>query len=133
MKTLVAVAIALFISCATVWAQATAQIHGNIQDSSGAAIAGAEIKATQTQTGVVRNTTSGSDGSYVLTNLPLGPYQLEVTKEGFSKTVQSGIELQVNSDPAVDIALKVGAVTEAVNVEANAALVETRGTAVQAR
>jgi len=129
-KSFIVVALALLISCVNVWAQATAQIHGNIQDSSGAAIAGAEVKATQTQTGVVRTVMSANDGSYVLTNLPTGPYQLEVTKEGFAKAVQSGIELQVNADPAVDVALKVGAVSEAVNVEANAALVETRGTAV---
>ena len=66
----------------------------------------------------------------MLTNLPLGPYKLEVTKEGFTKAVESGIDLQVNADLAVPIALKVGAVTEQVNVEANAALVETRSSGV---
>ena len=44
--------------------------------------------------------------------------------------MQTGIELQVNSDPALDVALKVGAVSEQVNVEANAALVETRSSGV---
>ena len=87
-------------------------------------------KATQTATGAIRTTATGADGGYVFTNLPLGPYQLEVAKEGFTKVVQSGIELQVNADPAVDIALKVGSVSEQVNVEANAALVETRSSGV---
>ena len=84
------------------WGQATAQIHGTVQDASGSAVPGAEIKATQTETGLSRTASSGADGGYVLTNLPLGPYQLEVTKEGFTKYVQSGIVLQVNSDPAID-------------------------------
>jgi hypothetical protein len=75
---------------------------------------------------------TAADGGYLLTNLPLGPYRLEVAKEGFTKAVESGIELQVNADPAVDVALKVGAVTEQVNVEANAALVETRSSGVGA-
>ena len=118
------------LACASVWAQATAQIHGTIQDASGAAVAGAQVKATQTETGVSRTVASEADGTYVLTNLPLGSYQIEVSKEGFAKAVQSGVVLQVNSDPAVVIQLKVGAVTEQVSVEANAALVETRNSGV---
>jgi len=55
------------------FAQATAQIHGTVQDMSGAAIPGANVKATQAETGLARNTTSDADGNYVLTNLPLGP------------------------------------------------------------
>ncbi len=130
MRTFFAAIILSLFACASVWAQATAQIHGTVQDSSGAAIAGAEVKATQTDTQISRTVNSEADGSFVLTNLPLGPYQLEVTKEGFSKALQSGIVLQVNSDPAVNVQLKVGAVTEQVNVEANAALVETRNSGV---
>ena len=104
----------------------TSQINGNVQDASALAVPGAEVKATQTATGLVRTVTSGADGGYILTSLPVGPYQLEVSKEGFSKFVQSGIVLQVGSNPTVDISLKVGTVTEQVQVEANAALVETR-------
>ena len=58
------------------WAQ-TSQINGTVKDSTGAAIPGAAIKATQTATGVVRNATSGATGEYVLTNLPIGPYMVE--------------------------------------------------------
>ena len=111
-------------------AQSTAQIHGIVQDASGAAIPAAEVKATQTATGIVRTVSSAADGGYVLTNLPLGPYRLEVAKDGFTKFVESGIELQVNGDPAVNVALKIGAVNEQVTVEANAAQVETRSSGV---
>src|ERR1700757_639241 len=99
----------LFTSGA-MWAQ-TSQINGIVKDSSGLAIPGAEIKVTQTATGVVRNTTSGTDGGYVLPNLPTGPYLLEVTKEGFTKYVQSGIVLQVDTAPTVDVSMRVGAVS----------------------
>jgi hypothetical protein len=81
---------------------------------------------------VFRTVTTEADGSYVLSNLPLGPYNIEVQKEGFSVAVQSGILLQVGSDPAVAVSLKPGAVSETVNVEASAALVETRSSAVGA-
>jgi hypothetical protein len=111
---------------AAAWSQSTAQIHGTVQDSSGGAVAGVEVKATQTETGLSRSVTSEADGGFVLTNLPLGPYRLEFSKEGFARAIESAIVLQVGSDPALSVALKVGAVTEQVNVEANAALVETR-------
>ena len=123
----------LFIMfCAAGWAQSTAQMHGTVQDSSGSGVPGAEVKATQLSTGLVRTTLSGADGSWVLTNLPLGPYRLEVSKESFTTYAQTGIELQVQSDPLVEVALKVGQVNERVNVEADAALVETRNSGVGA-
>ena len=108
----------------------TAQIDGVIRDSSGLAVSGAEIKATQTATDLVRTAVSETDGSYVLTNLPIGPYTLEIDKEGFTKYVQSGIVLQVDSNPTIDAVLKVGAVSEQVSVEADAAMVETHSSGV---
>ena len=73
---------------------------------------------------------SAADGAYVFPNLPIGPYRIEVSKTGFSVYVQTGIMLQVNTNPTVDIALKVGNVSEQVQVEANAALVETQATGI---
>src|SRR5437764_20342 len=84
--------VVLLLSAAA-WAQ-TAQINGIIRDASGLAVPGAAIKATQTATGVVRSTSSSDNGNYALPNLAVGPYLLEVTKEGFNKYVQSGIVLQ---------------------------------------
>ena len=130
MKTLLSITLLAFLTSAVARGQATAQIHGTVQDASGAAVPGATVKATQTDTGISRTTTTEADGGYVLTNLPLGPYSIEVTKEGFATALQSGITLQVNSDLAVVIALKVGAVSERVTVEANASLVETRSSGV---
>jgi hypothetical protein len=101
-----------------------------IYDPTGSTVPGAEVRATQTDTGLVRTTTSAADGAYVLTNLPIGPYTLEIRKEGFNKYVQSGIVLQVNTNPTLDAALKVGSVSEQVTVEAGTALVETHSTGI---
>ena len=65
-------------------------------------------------TGVVRTATSGANGDYALPNLPIGPYQLEVTKDGFSKYSQTGIVLQVDANPTVDVSLQVGAASAVV-------------------
>src|SRR6516162_849946 len=83
----------------------TSQISGTIRDPGGSAIAGAAIKAAQTATGVMRTAASGPDGDYVLPNLPIGPYMLEVTKDGFVKYVQTGIVLQVDAHPTIDVSL----------------------------
>src|SRR5438128_2363788 len=123
-------AIVLGLACAAVWAQATSQIQGIVLDSSGAVVPGVEVRATQTDTGAVRTAVSAEDGRYVLPNLPIGPYRLEVNMSGFSPYVQTGIILQVASVPTVNITLQVGAVNEQVKVEANAALVETQTTSV---
>jgi hypothetical protein len=81
----VAILVGTLLACGAAWAQATAQITGTVQDESGSAIPDAQIKVIQTATGAVRLANSGRDGDYVLPNLPLGPYLLEVTKEGFQK------------------------------------------------
>jgi hypothetical protein len=118
------------VAAGAVWAQSTAQINGTVRDASGLAVADATVKVTQTATGAVRTAPSGTDGAYVLANLPIGPYLLEVTKEGFTKYAQSGIVLQVDSNPTIDVAMKVGSVTEQVTVQADANMVETHTTSV---
>src|SRR5262245_8465787 len=102
------------LACTSVWAQATAEISGTVKDQTGAVLPGAEIKATQTETGVERNTISNETGSWVLPTLPIGPYRLEVSLPGFRTFVQTGIVLTVNSSPAVNAVLEVGQVSEQV-------------------
>jgi hypothetical protein len=119
-----------FLSCAQAWAQASAQISGVVKDPSGAVLPGAEITATQMETGIARMTVSNETGAYVLPNLPVGPYKLEASLPGFRTFVQTGIVLEVNGNPVVNVTLDVGQRTEQVEVQANAALVETRNVGV---
>src|SRR6266446_3038628 len=111
-------------------AVANAQIHGVISDPTGAVITGVQIKATQIETRQVRTTVSTGDGSYVLPNLPVGPYTLEVTAQAFNNYVQSGIILQVGNNVQINVTLQVGAVTQEMRVSANAAMVETQDTTI---
>src|SRR5579864_1435191 len=104
------------------------QISGVVQDASGAAVAGAQVTMTNTDTAAARSVITGTDGGYAITNLVVGPYRLQVTKEGFATYSQSGIVLQVNSNPQINVALKIGAVSEQVEVQANAGMVETQNT-----
>jgi len=112
------------------FAQSLSQISGTVKDATGSTIPGAQVTVTQTSTGLTRTTETGANGDYSLPSLPLGPYRMEVKKEGFSTYIQSGIVLQVDSAPTIDAVMKIGAITESIQVEAAAAMVETHSTGV---
>jgi hypothetical protein len=120
----------LAFTCAVVWAQGTAQISGTVSDPSGARLPGVEVSATQTATGQVRSVVSNESGFYVLPSLPTGPYRLSAGLPGFRMFLQTGIILEVSTNPVINITMEVGQVTETVEVQANAALVETRNVGV---
>src|SRR5438093_3136519 len=115
---------------AIVSAQSTAQISGTARDQSGGVLPGVEVSLTQTNTGLVRTVVTNETGSYAMPNLPVGPYKLEASLPGFRTYVQTGIVLQVNANPEINIVMDVGQVSETVSVQADAALVETRSTGI---
>lgn len=127
--------VVLVVACAAdadLWAQAVtlAQISGTVRDESGALVPGAEVKVTQTDTGYSRTVVTDDTGAYAIPNLPVGPYRLEVSMPGFSTYVQTGIVLQVRSNPSIHVTLKVGGISERIEVNAGAAMVETRDNSV---
>src|SRR5262245_34518087 len=124
------VIVLLSLGATMVWSQATAQISGSVKDQSGAVLPGAEITATQTATGAKRTAVSDDSGSYILQNLPIGPYTIEAALPGFKTYVQTGIVLQVGTNPIVNAVLEVGQLTDQVEVQADAALVESRSSGV---
>jgi hypothetical protein len=120
----------LSLGATIIWAQATAQISGSVKDQSGAVLPGVEVTATQTATGAKRNAVTDETGSYILQNLAIGPYTIEAALPGFKTYLQSGIVLQVGTNPIVNAVLEVGQVTDQVEVTADAALVESRSSGV---
>jgi Carboxypeptidase regulatory-like domain len=111
-------------------AQDTATISGTVSDSSGALIQGVDVIVTQTNTGGSRTAATNATGSFILSNLPLGPYRLQAMKTGFEVYVQTGIVLQVGSSLSIPVTLKVGNVDERIQVEASTSEVETRSLGV---
>src|ERR1051325_2449061 len=118
----------ILISAAAVHAQAvsTAQVNGTVKDSGGSALPGVTVTVTQTDTGLVRTDTTNETGAYIITNLPVGPYRLEASLQGFRTYAQTGIVLEVNATPTLNVTLQVGALAETITVEGTAPLVETR-------
>jgi hypothetical protein len=128
--TIAALAFTLTDTSAFAQAVANAEIHGIVQDVSGAVVSGAQIKATQIETGYSQTTVSGGDGIYALPNLPVGSYKIDVVGQAFKSYTQSGIVLQVGNNVQINIALQVGSVSEHVDVSADAAMVQTQDTSI---
>ncbi len=105
---------------------AVAEVDGHVTDPTGQAIAGAKVDMIETATDRVHATTTDATGLYTLPNLPVGAYRLEVSSQGFKTYVQTGIELQVASNIEVNVAMQIGAVTESIQITANAEMVETK-------
>lgn len=125
-----ACALALFSAGSLFAQQITANIRGTVADPSGAVISGATVTAQQTETGITRTTTSGRDGGYVLLELPVGHYRLQVAAKGFREYVQDGITLNVNQTASVSPHLAVGVESEQILVTADAALIEPGNTSM---
>jgi hypothetical protein len=121
-----AVSLCLFVLLTPLSAQTTAgAIVGTVTDPSGAIIGGASITVTNVETGITTKATTDAAGNYVVTPLPNGKYSVAVEAAGFKRSVRSDIILNVQDRLRLDVALEVGAVTDTVEVQAAAPILET--------
>jgi len=101
-------------------------ITGVVTDTSGAVVAGASVTITSTQTGSVRTATTSAEGAFSFPELQPGIYNITVTKQGFKKVEQKGVEAHVSDLTNVTIKMPVGGMVETVEVQASAVQVETQ-------
>ena len=100
-------------------------ILGTITDSTGASVAGAKVTATNTETGLVRESISDTDGKYSFSELQLGNYSITAAKEGFRTEMATNIVVAVEGPQRADLTMTPGRVDEIVQVQADVPLVET--------
>src|SRR5438445_3907833 len=103
----------------------TGTILSAVKDSSGAVIPGASITAKNVETGLTRTGVSAEDGSYRLSALPVGGYEVRVELAGFRRAVRSGLTLTVSQEAVVNFTLQAGAVDQTVVVTEDAPIVNT--------
>jgi len=103
----------------------TATILGIVTDSTGGTVPDARLTARNVDTGQTRTATSGSDGSFRFSALPVGRYEVRAEKTGFQTNVRSGLTLDVAQEAVVNFALQVGSMTQEVVVTSEAPLVNT--------
>jgi hypothetical protein len=108
----------------------TSSLVGTVLDTSGAAIPGATIEAKHAGTGAVYTTVSSSQGSFSIPALPTGKYNVSISLQGFKTASIKDIELNIGQPATVSVKLEIGGMTDVVNVEATAAMVQTQSTTV---
>jgi Carboxypeptidase regulatory-like domain len=107
---------------------ATATIKGMVTDPSGAAISGAAITVTSVDKGITKSAKTGADGTYRIPLLQPGVYEVEVQAVGFDRTVGKDVQLTVGQSLVYDVSLRVGAITNVVDVTADAPLIQAEQT-----
>ena len=128
---LVAVSVLGLVSAQRLNAQVLyGSVAGTITDQTGAVVPGAAITVVNNDTGLTRNTTSGSAGDYQIIDLPAGTYSLNVTAQGFKPVKTTGIRITVGSVNQQNVKLAVGSVTQEVTVSGAAAVLQTQKTDV---
>ena len=114
------------LSVSTAFSQAVnATLVGTITDSNGASVAGAKVNAVNRGTRDTYNTTTNYQGYYSIEFIHVGVYDLSIEQPGFQKVTKSGIIVNINQVVRNDIALTVGALTQSVTIEAEAASIKT--------
>mgnify|MGYP001292903428 CR=1 FL=1 len=121
----VAICLALF-SGASLLAQGTGSISGSVLDPAGAAVPAAKVTLLDVRTNTARQATTDTSGAYIFTPLGPGDYQLDIEAAGFQRYSQKGLRLQVDERLRVDATLKIGALTETVQVTGQGATVNTQ-------
>jgi hypothetical protein len=116
----------LMLIPSTAAAQAvTGTLLGNITDSSGAAMPGATVTATDVDKNISRNAVTNEAGYFIFTSLPNGNYTVEAELQGFKKTARQGVKVDVNTTVRVDLSLSVGQMSEEVTVSAESPVLQT--------
>jgi Carboxypeptidase regulatory-like domain len=103
----------------------TGTLLGNVTDASGAAVPGATVTATETQTNSSRTAVSNEAGNYIFSSLRNGTYSVGAELQGFRKVIRQNVRVDVNTTMRVDLTLELGQVTEAVTVAAETPLLQT--------
>ncbi len=102
-----------------------ATIVGTVSDTTGAVIPSAKVTVVNIETNFNFEGLTNQDGYYYVPYLRPGTYKVTVEAAGFKKYVRDGIELRTNDEPRIDVKLEVGNLTESVEVQAAASLLET--------
>ena len=116
--------VALAAASAALAQTTSQQISGIVKDATGAVVPAANVTIRQTETNLTREARAGGSGYFVIPNIPMGDYELQVEVKGFQKYVQSGIKVGVNDKVNVDVAMVVGLLSDSVTVRADAVTVE---------
>ena len=125
MKSLLNTFVALALTAGCLRAQSTTSLRGEVTDTGGAVVPGAVVSILNSQTSFTRQTVSDGTGQYQFLQIPPGDYSVKVEQKGFRIATRNNVVLQVNTPATVNVTIEPGAITETVNVMAEAPALNT--------
>src|ERR1700731_3597654 len=125
-------AIALVTGSACLAQVAGGTISGSVRDSSGRAIAGAQVAVKNSETAILRSINADNDGIYTAPNLVAGTYQMSASKEGFATLVRSGVLVTVGSEQVIDFKLSPGEVKTKIEVSGSPPTIQLASSTLEA-
>src|SRR5688572_10039062 len=121
----VACAFALLFGVAPGYAQqGTTEVRGRVVDPQGALLPGVTVTVRNQDTGMFRETVSNSDGTFLVTGIVPGRYEISAELQGFKKFLRKDMELEIGKTATIDVPLEVGQLSETVNVSAESPTVD---------
>jgi len=111
----------------------TGSIQGMVTDNQEAVVPGATVTIRNVETNATRTAVTDGGGVYRFLNVPVGSYEVTVELSGFSKYVRSGVTVSINQDAVVDVRIQPAAITESIEVTADAPLLNTTNSEVGVR
>ena len=115
----------LLAAVSALLAQSNGAITGLVQDTSGAVIPGAAVRGTNQLTGLLFSAVSDDAGRFHMARLPVGEYQVTVSKDGFRQFVTESFRLDADQVRSVDVTMSIGAAAESITVSGSVSQVET--------
>src|SRR6187549_3781345 len=104
--------------------QGTTEVRGRVLDAQGAMLPGATVTVRNQDTGMFRETVSNNDGTFLVTAIVPGSYEITAELQGFKKFVRRDVGLEIGNTASIDVPLEMGQMSETVNVSADTPLVD---------
>jgi outer membrane receptor protein involved in Fe transport len=130
-RLLVSCFLCLLFSFAAIAQLPTSSLNGAVTDPQGGLVAGAKVAVINTATGATRETSSGSDGGFSVTDLPPGDYTVRVSASGFATSEYKGVRLEVGRATTLTVSLRIASGGQVVQVSAAEIALNTTQSMVQ--
>jgi hypothetical protein len=124
-RVLTVLSLLLYFSSPSLAQQGTADLRGRVVDQQGAVLPGVSVVVRNQESGLFRETVSGSDGTFHLSAMSPGVYEVTAELSGFKKYTQRDVRLEVGRQAQVELKLEVGGLTESVTVTGESPIVDT--------
>jgi len=120
----VIVSLLVCLLASAAWGQDQGQIAGTVKDRTGGILIGAAVTTTNVETKLTLTASTGGNGAYLITPVPVGFYDVSIEMRGFRRFVQTRVKVDAATRATVDVSLELGEIADSVTVSASATTIQ---------